>query len=136
MTAEEVQAMVAKAMPDGGLPKINDYTVHLYDERDGSLRRYTIPRYPSKQRKREMSTKLSVVQQLIVHQMQNGWDLGFYEGLYPTITLQEGGIGRGGATRQVTIPTFSALRRHGIIEEKERRYPVTIYTLTEATDDK
>ena len=62
-----------------------------------------------------MTRKLSKTQERIVELMGHGWELGFSHGIQPYVSLQKGGIGRGGQTETVSIATFMRLRDLGVI---------------------
>lgn len=59
--------------------------------------------------------KLTKAQQHVVARMKEGWSLGLDTGLKPWAWLQQDGLGRGGATENVNLNTFSGLERRKVI---------------------
>lgn len=82
-----------------------------------------------------MAKALSKTQQEVVDLMRDGWQLGTAGGFSATHPwLQKGGCGRGGKSKSISMSTFSALFRAGIIEKDTFKYPVQTYRLNEGKD--
>jgi hypothetical protein len=76
--------------------------------------------------------KLSKAQQEIVDKMREGWALGKSSAWGKnSCWIQNGGPGKGGETRHISISTLKCLLESGAIEQIEHRYPTAIYQLTE-----
>ncbi len=72
-------------------------------------------------------SKLSDSQLAVLHNMIDGWELGVYGG--ERITLQKGGLGKGGETHRVHGSTFESLYVRGLIR-RLRGYMPSHYRLT------
>ncbi len=75
--------------------------------------------------------KVSKVQLDILQKMNDGWELGFYQGFNASCRLQEGGIGRGGKVQTVNTNTYYSLRREGLIVISKEDYPTDKYAIGE-----
>ena len=75
---------------------------------------------------------LTTAQQHVVDRMRVGWSLGLTMTLTGGYWLQQGGLGRGGATESVHANTAHALRTKGVIQSVRRVFPVEEFQLTEA----
>jgi hypothetical protein len=61
--------------------------------------------------------KLTSVQQNIISKMREGYELGHFRGVTKSFySIQKGGCGKGGATVNITFPTFAALRSMNLIQ--------------------
>lgn len=78
-----------------------------------------------------MKGKLSETQREVLRLMSEGWELGSTGGFKPSWWLQEGGIGRGGKTKDVRSTTHLSLLGLGLIEQAAHKFPFTYYRLTE-----
>ena len=67
----------------------------------------------------------------ILQKMNDGWELGYYQGLVASCNLKEGGIGRGGQSQQVKTNTFFALWMKGLIVISKYGPSTDKYSLTE-----
>lgn len=76
--------------------------------------------------------KLSLSQQVAVHTMRNGYELGYYYGITTSVLLQKGGCGKGGVTSKILMGTFRALQVKNLIRKLPTDgYRLTRYELTE-----
>lgn len=76
--------------------------------------------------------KVSPAQQSVIDAMRSGWELSHHEGIRQGwYALQKGGTGRGGEFKRVLSTTVCAMRNKGLIAVKERRFPNTIFILTD-----
>ena len=74
-------------------------------------------------------TTLTPAQQHIVERLRNGWVLGLEMTLAGGYWLQQGGLGRGGATESVHANTAHALYKRGVIRSIRRVFPVEEFQL-------
>ncbi len=63
--------------------------------------------------------------------MKEGWEMGVSTGLTFHAWIQKDGVGRGGDTVKLHGNTFSGLSHRGFIAPTERRFPTSIWILTE-----
>ena len=75
---------------------------------------------------------LTPAQQRIVERLRTGWVLGLEMALAGGYWLQQGGLGRGGATESVHANTAHALYKRGVIQSIRRAFPVEEFQLTAA----
>lgn len=70
--------------------------------------------------------KLSKAQQRIVDLMNDGWELGYYDGLGGGYRIQKGGLGSGGDSERVRCDTaYSLIKKAVIVPNGERSFPIT-----------
>ncbi len=74
--------------------------------------------------------KLSSVQEHVIHQMKNGWELGISSGIKSYCWLQEGKVGHGGNVENVSWKTIFALHARGLIDWTYK-FPTAVAYLTE-----
>lgn len=74
--------------------------------------------------------KLSTAQQDVVNRMRDGWELGAPMTPDGGVWLQQGGLGKGGNSKQVHANTFNSLYQKGIIKQALRAWPTMHYALT------
>ena len=72
---------------------------------------------------------LSPAQQHVVDRLRSGWVLGLEMTLAGGYWLQQGGLGRGGATESVHANTAHALYKRGVIRSIRRVFPVEEFQL-------
>jgi len=77
--------------------------------------------------------KISETQRLVLINVKNGYEIGFYPGYASTVVLQHGGCGRGGKSLDFKMNTFNALLDKGLIEKniENSAWNLTRYKLTE-----
>lgn len=75
--------------------------------------------------------KLSKTQQRIVELMGNGWELGVSMVSEGRCWIQEGLVGHGGRRENVSVATFHALRKRGVIVQREQKFPTAKYVLSD-----
>ena len=78
-----------------------------------------------------MTKPLTPAQKHIVERLRSGWVLGLKMTLAGGWRLQQGGLGRGGATESVHANTAHALYTRGVIQSRRRVFPVEEFQLTE-----
>ena len=76
------------------------------------------------------SPPLSPAQQHVVARLRSGWALGLTLTFTSRYWLQQGGLGRGGATEPVHANTAHALYTRGVIQSVRRAFPVEEFQLT------
>ena len=77
-----------------------------------------------------MTVKLTLRQQEVVDLLSNGWSLGLSTGYMRGAWIQEGKIGYGGRTKNVSVATVYALVRKKVIVGIDYSYPSTSYGLS------
>jgi hypothetical protein len=80
--------------------------------------------------------KLTPVQKEVLRLInEEGYELGTYSGYHSSVSLQKGGLGKGGKTHKITWETFSGLQTKNLIEacpkDPERHYSLTAYKISE-----
>ena len=76
-----------------------------------------------------MVTKLSKKQAEIVYLMKNGWELGMGMGRVPYGILQQGKLGYGGKSIDISINRIMQLWKKGVIYIAEEKFPTRIFRL-------
>lgn len=76
--------------------------------------------------------KLSEKQKEVVAKMREGWHCAYYYGSYPNVTLQHGGIGKGGDCKKFRLSILKPLIAAGFIKKSSVKNPAyTKHILTE-----
>jgi hypothetical protein len=76
--------------------------------------------------------KLSARQLDVLRKMADGWKLWHSTGWYTRTWLQNGGLGKGGETREVHLLTFEALSKRKLIRAVEYHVSESRYVITDA----
>ncbi len=76
--------------------------------------------------------KLSPTQELVLQRLSDGWALGAGSGINSRVWMQKDGLGRGGETAKVSVATFTALRKKGLIRKIRSGFPSDEYGLATA----
>lgn len=71
--------------------------------------------------------KLSKVQQDVLDKMRNGWELGIDTALYEYYWMQQGGLGKGGKSQNVSKATVRALVNRNLIKPAKMDGNIQIY---------
>jgi len=82
-----------------------------------------------------MTMALSKAQQHIIDRMRTGWELGFSHAFGSRSWLQQGHIGEGGKSENVSSATVDVLFRKGIIKQQGRRGGVMVFKLAPKSKD-
>ena len=77
--------------------------------------------------------KLSKAQQHVIDRMRDGWELGIMTDYSGRCWLQQGGIGRGGQSENVSTATVWVLRRMDLIVLEKHHFPMMRAHLKEPT---
>lgn len=77
--------------------------------------------------------KLSQRQQEVIDLMKQGWELGLSSGWHTWCSIQQGGQGKGGESRNININTLNSLQEKKLIEFDYEKYPTKIYRLCSDT---
>ena len=82
--------------------------------------------------------KLTKAQQDVIDKMKNGWELGRNTSFFSASPcwIQEGGIGYGGKSQNVSLSTFMVLWNMELIESNSSSFPTETYHLTAKAEGK
>lgn len=76
--------------------------------------------------------RLTNTQREVLRLMADGWELCHSGGISPTISIQEGGAGKGGRSRSVRSDTWGGLLGRGLLIKAGRGPGLgTVYKLTD-----
>lgn len=80
-----------------------------------------------------MSANVTKGQQEILNLLNNGWELGVSDFMgEQRVSIQYGGIGKGGESRKIRKSVFDALLAANLIVRTRQKYPTVMYAAASA----